>query len=124
MFTARSRSSRWRVAMLLASLLGGLGVFVAAERPAAANTCAVNTICFFEYSNYTGREWHWWPTLGYRNMPSFLHDHAYSFNSHACAYGWDYRSDGTTERRTINRGDYRRSWGGDFGGRIDAVSPC
>ncbi len=109
--------------MLAAAVAGVLGaglVPLTPAAPAAAHSCASQTICFHREKDYAGYEWHWWPTLGYRNVPSALHDHAYSFTAVACAWAIDHRSDGTTEYRAIHVGDYRRDW--DFGRKIDAVT--
>lgn len=52
-------------------------------------------------------------------MPPQFHDHVGSFvaNVDACFIDWQPKA-----TRQVRSGDWRRSYLGDFGGRIDAVN--
>ncbi|MDH2424193.1 peptidase inhibitor family I36 protein [Sphaerisporangium sp. TRM90804] len=92
------------------------------EKPAAlrraAEQCGSGEICFWRDRDYAGAPWRWTPASGYRDMPSNLHDHVYSFYSNAtgCFIDWD-----PAERRRVNPGDYAKAYDTNFGRRIDAV---
>jgi hypothetical protein len=91
----------------------------AAFRRAAAS-CADGDICFWHDRNYSGPSWSWKPSSGYRDMPSNLHDHVYSFiaNAEGCFIDWKPQ-----EKRKVNKGDYAKAYDTNFGRRIDAVGP-
>ncbi|WP_433257333.1 peptidase inhibitor family I36 protein [Streptosporangium sp. CA-135522] len=84
----------------------------------AAEQCGAGQICFWYYRNFSGTPWRWTPSSGYRDMPSNLHDHVYSFyaNASGCFIDWD-----PAERRRANAGDYAKAYDTNFGKRIDAV---
>ncbi|WP_204358845.1 peptidase inhibitor family I36 protein [Streptosporangium sp. 'caverna'] len=95
-----------------------------AERSAALQradeNCGNGEICFWHDRNYSGTPWRWTPGSGYRDMPSNLHDHVYSFKANAsgCFIDWDPQ-----EKRPVNPGDYAKAYDTNFGKRIDAVGP-
>ncbi|MCG5214220.1 hypothetical protein [Streptosporangium sp. KLBMP 9127] len=70
--------------------------------------------------NYSGTPWRWTRASGYRDMPSNLHDHVYSFyaNTNGCFIDWNPQ-----EKRTVNSGDYAQAYDTNFGRRIDAIAP-
>lgn len=84
----------------------------------AAEQCGSGQVCFWYSRNFSGTPWRWTPASGYRDMPSNLHDHVYSFyaNASACFIDWDPR-----ERRRATPGDYAKAYDTNFGKRIDAV---
>jgi hypothetical protein len=86
----------------------------------ADENCGNGEICFWRDKNYSGTPWRWTPESGYRDMPSYLHDHVYSFkaNAHGCFIDWDPQ-----EKRQVNPGDYAMVYNTNFGKRIDAVAP-
>lgn len=90
----------------------------AAALQRAAEQCGGGEVCFWHDRNYNGTPWRWTPSSGYRDMPSNLHDHVYSFyaNAPACFIDWD-----PAERRRVNIGDYAKAYDTNFGRRIDAV---
>ncbi|GAA3377271.1 hypothetical protein GCM10020367_52290 [Streptomyces sannanensis] len=95
----------------------------AAAAPAGPPPCSGGSICFWSKEGFSGDTWEWTANSGYRDMPPNLHDHVGSFNANTPACFIDYHGDGTAERRTVNPGDWRSRYLGDFGGRIDAVAP-
>ncbi|MDV7215755.1 peptidase inhibitor family I36 protein [Streptomyces prunicolor] len=90
----------------------------AAQR--ADENCGAGEICFWHDRNYSGTPWRWSPASGYRDMPSNLHDHVYSFkaNANACFIDWSPQ-----EKRPVVSGDYAQAYDTNFGKRIDAVGP-
>lgn len=84
----------------------------------ADENCGAGEICFWHDRNYSGTPWRWSPASGYRDMPSNLHDHVYSFkaNANACFIDWSPQ-----EKRAVNTGDYAQAYDTNFGKRIDAV---
>nr|WP_246497171.1 peptidase inhibitor family I36 protein [Sphaerisporangium rubeum] len=92
----------------------------AASLRQAREQCGGGEICFWYYRDYSGTPWRWTPANGYRDMPSNLHDHVYSFyaNAEGCFIDWD-----PAERRRVNSGDYAQAYDTNFGRRIDAVGP-
>ncbi|MFJ7203770.1 peptidase inhibitor family I36 protein [Streptomyces sp. NPDC098789] len=89
---------------------------------AAVAPCPGGSVCFYTDADFGGQSWQWSPRSGYRDMPPQLHDHVGSFvaNVDACFVDWKPK-----ETRQVREGDWRRSYRGDFGGRIDAVqSTC
>ncbi|WOX11072.1 peptidase inhibitor family I36 protein [Streptomyces sp. N50] len=84
----------------------------------ADENCGAGEICFWHDRNYSGTPWRWSPASGYRDMPSNLHDHVYSFkaNANACFIDWSPQ-----EKRAVNTGDYAQAYDTNFGTRIDAV---
>ncbi|MFC6087128.1 peptidase inhibitor family I36 protein [Sphaerisporangium aureirubrum] len=130
----RSRTRTVRAALAAA---GMIAVALAAPAPAVAmggdrpesdaaalqrarEQCGGGEVCFWYYRDYAGQPWRWMPSNGYRDMPSNLHDHVYSFyaNASACFIDWD-----PAERRKVNIGDYAKVYDTSFGRRIDAVGP-
>ncbi|WP_427921390.1 peptidase inhibitor family I36 protein [Streptomyces sp. cg40] len=91
----------------------------AALHRADAN-CGAGEICFWHDRNYSGTPWRWSPASGYRDMPSNLHDHVYSFvaNANGCFIDWSPQ-----EKRPVLTGDYAQAYDTNFGTRIDAVGP-
>ncbi|WP_330328971.1 peptidase inhibitor family I36 protein [Streptomyces sp. NBC_00536] len=91
----------------------------AAAAPAAAAPCPSGSVCFYTAADYGGQSWEWSPRSGYRDMPPQFHDHVGSFvaNVDACFIDWQPKA-----TRQVRSGDWRRSYLGDFGGRIDAVN--
>ncbi|MGW4649852.1 peptidase inhibitor family I36 protein [Kitasatospora sp. NPDC004289] len=90
----------------------------AAALQRAAEQCGSGEVCFWRDRNYSGTPWRWSPSNGYRDLPSNLHDHVYSFyaNARACFIDWS-----PEERRAVNSGDYAKAYDTNFGKRIDAV---
>jgi hypothetical protein len=86
----------------------------------ADENCGAGEICFWHDRNYSGTPWRWSPASGYRDMPSNLHDHVYSFkaDANACFIDWDPQ-----EKRPVVSGDYAQAYDTNFGTRIDAVGP-
>lgn len=86
----------------------------------ADENCGAGEICFWHDRNYSGTPWRWSPASGYRDMPSNLHDHVYSFkaNANACFIDWSPQ-----EKRPVLSGDYAQAYDTNFGTRIDAVGP-
>jgi len=86
----------------------------------ADENCGAGEICFWHDRNYSGTPWRWTPGSGYRDMPSNLHDHVYSFkaNANACFIDWSPQ-----EKRPVLSGDYAQAYDTNFGKRIDAVGP-
>lgn len=86
----------------------------------ADENCGAGEICFWHDRNYSGTPWRWSPASGYRDMPSNLHDHVYSFkaNANACFIDWSPQ-----EKRPVVSGDYAQAYDTNFGKRIDAVGP-
>ncbi|MFI6404661.1 peptidase inhibitor family I36 protein [Streptomyces sp. NPDC050548] len=86
----------------------------------ADENCGAGEICFWHDRNYSGTPWRWSPGSGYRDMPSNLHDHVYSFkaNANACFIDWSPQ-----EKRPVLSGDYAQAYDTNFGNRIDAVGP-
>jgi hypothetical protein len=84
----------------------------------AAMQCGGGEICFWRERDFRGTPWRWTPASGYRDMPSYLHDHVYSFyaNANGCFIDWDPR-----ESRPVTAGDYAHAYDTNFGKRIDAV---
>lgn len=89
-----------------------------AARHRADENCGAGEICFWHDRNYSGTPWRWSPASGYRDMPSNLHDHVYSFkaNANGCFIDWSPQ-----EKRAVNSGDYAQAYDTNFGTRIDAV---
>ncbi|MFE2420339.1 peptidase inhibitor family I36 protein [Streptomyces hokutonensis] len=86
----------------------------------ADENCGAGEICFWHDKNYSGTPWRWSPASGYRDMPSNLHDHVYSFkaDANACFIDWSPQ-----EKRPVLSGDYAQAYDTNFGTRIDAVGP-
>ncbi|GLW09751.1 hypothetical protein Misp01_48800 [Microtetraspora sp. NBRC 13810] len=86
----------------------------------AAAACGSGEICLWRDRNYSGTPWRWTPGSGYRDMPSYLHDHVYSFyaNARGCFIDWNPQ-----EKRPVNPGDYAKAYDTNFGRRIDAIAP-
>ncbi|MEU3356262.1 peptidase inhibitor family I36 protein [Streptomyces sp. NPDC037389] len=102
---------------LIALLMPATSAFAA---PAAGPpACPNGSVCFFSGSDYHGSSWEWTASSGYRDMPPALHDNVGSFvaSTDACFINWDPK-----ETRQVHNGDWRRAYGGDFGGRIDGVN--
>ncbi|MGW2616215.1 peptidase inhibitor family I36 protein [Streptomyces sp. NPDC001500] len=87
---------------------------------AAAPSCPDGSVCFYSGEDFGGSSWEWTARSGYRDMPSFLHDHVGSFvaSARACFVDW-----APVEKRDVINGDWRARYQGDFGGRIDGVGP-
>ncbi|MFD7478664.1 peptidase inhibitor family I36 protein [Streptomyces sp. NPDC059837] len=86
----------------------------------ADEQCGPGQICFWHDRNYSGTPWRWTPASGYRDLPSNLQDHVYSFksNTHACFIDWDPQ-----EKRPVLPGDHAKAYDTNFGKRIDSVGP-
>ncbi|MEO3813904.1 peptidase inhibitor family I36 protein [Sphaerisporangium sp. B11E5] len=127
--------SRTRTARAALAAIGLIAVALATPAPAAAmgggrtegdaaalqrarEQCGGGEICFWYHRDYIGTPWRWMPSNGYRDMPSNLHDHVYSFyaNAEGCFIDWN-----PAERRRVNAGDYAKAYDTNFGRRIDAV---
>ncbi|WP_405447495.1 peptidase inhibitor family I36 protein [Streptomyces achromogenes] len=91
-----------------------------ATAKAAQPSCPDGSVCFWSGENFGGSSWEWTARSGYRDMPSFLHDHVGSFvsSTRACFINW-----GPVEKRDVFNGDWRSRYLSDFGGRIDGVGP-
>lgn len=96
------------------------GQAASAAQHRADENCGAGEICFWHDRNYSGTPWRWSPASGYRDMPSNLHDHVYSFkaNANACFIDWSPQ-----EKRPVVSGDYAKAYDTNFGTRIDAVGP-
>ncbi|MET9439955.1 peptidase inhibitor family I36 protein [Streptomyces sp. NPDC006610] len=112
------------VALVLTALvLPAQGAAAQPQEAAAPPSCPDGSICFYSKENFRGSTWEWTARSGYRDMPSFLHDHVGSFvaSTRACFINWS-----PVEKRDVFNGDWRSRYLSDFGGRIDGVGrgPC
>ncbi|MEU5597395.1 peptidase inhibitor family I36 protein [Streptomyces sp. NPDC020298] len=109
----------WSLAAVLA-----LTTLVLPAQDAAARvgppSCPDGSVCFWSGEGFSGSSWEWTARSGYRDMPSFLHDHVGSAvaSTKACFINWQ-----PVEKRDVYNGDWRSRYLGDFGGRIDGVGP-
>lgn len=83
----------------------------------AQDICPANTVCLWTGNDFNNEQWQWSPGNGYRDLPDYLQDNVGSFIAKAdCVF----IADG--ERRAVHNGDYRRGYGHDIGGRMDAIT--
>lgn len=110
----------WSLAAVLALTTLVLPAQAASARAAAPPPCPDGSVCFWSGEGFSGSYWEWTARSGYRDMPSFLHDHVGSAvaSTKACFINWD-----PVEKRDVYNGDWRSRYLGDFGGRIDGVGP-
>ncbi|KNB52109.1 hypothetical protein AC230_13195 [Streptomyces caatingaensis] len=116
----RVKLRSWSVAaaLSLAALL--MPAANAAAAPAGGPPpCPGGSVCFYTGTDFHGSSWEWTATSGYRDLPPQLHDNVGSFvaSTEACFINWQPK-----ETRAVHNGDWRRSYKGDFGGRIDGVN--
>ncbi|MDJ0346453.1 peptidase inhibitor family I36 protein [Streptomyces sp. H10-C2] len=109
----------WSCAAVLSLTALLLPTSNAVAASAAPPFCPVGSICFYSGTDFSGQSWEWASNSGYRDMPPGLHDNVSSFvaSTDACFINWDPK-----ETRQVRSGDWRRDYGGDFGGRIDGVN--
>lgn len=84
--------------------------------------CPDGAVCFWSDREHRGDRWAYHPANGYQDVPTFLHDHAYSFLSraHVQVNAIDWLVSGQRANHFIIRpGDFSADWG--FGLTLDAV---
>ncbi|WP_214416048.1 hypothetical protein [Sphaerisporangium fuscum] len=90
-----------------------------------AGKAGAGDICLYSRRDYKGASWCWNPGNGYVDVPPALHDNVGSFQADAdgCFINWINVPENRKETRVVRKGDYRRVYDNDFGGKIDAVAP-
>ncbi|GII62556.1 hypothetical protein Skr01_26410 [Sphaerisporangium krabiense] len=124
------KPASWSARIAAAAGVAGV-VMVAIAGPAPAGTTGEKganrgpgDICLWSGKDYTGSSWCWNPGNGYVDVPPALHDNVGSFKADAdgCFINWIHVPD-RKETRVVRKGDYRKVYKNDFGGKIDAVAP-
>jgi hypothetical protein len=82
--------------------------------------CPGGSVCFYSGTDFHGLAWEWTADSGYHDLPPQLHENVASFvaSTDACFINWQPK-----ETREVHNGDWRRSYKGEFGGKIDGVNP-
>ncbi|MEU7468397.1 peptidase inhibitor family I36 protein [Streptomyces sp. NPDC044984] len=114
----KTRSWSLAAALALTALL--LPAHTASAASDEPPSCPDGAVCFWSNEGFDGDYWEWHTRSGYRDTPSRFHDHVGSFvaGARACLVNWQ-----PAEKRDVFDGDWRSRYLGDFGGRIDGVSP-
>ncbi|WP_172386656.1 peptidase inhibitor family I36 protein [Streptomyces sp. MNP-20] len=111
----------WSAAVVLTAAATALPAANASAQPHRQGPppCPDGSVCFYSGTDYQGSSWEWTASSGYQDLPPQLYENVGSFvaSTDAC-----FINSQPTETRQVHNGDWRSSYKGDFGSKIDGVN--